>query len=121
MNQNNTKELLINNIRKWVKLDNELRALKKEESARKKQQKELNTQLIDLMKQNEIDNIDIKGGQICYNQKNIKKPITKKYLLEILAKYYQGDMDKAESTNEFILNNREEVTKETITRKFDKN
>ena len=32
----NTKELLIKNVRNWVKLDNEIRALKKEENQRKK-------------------------------------------------------------------------------------
>ena len=31
----NTKERLITNIKKWVKLDNEIRAIKKEETKRK--------------------------------------------------------------------------------------
>ena len=30
-----TKEILVKNIRQWVKLDNEIRALKKEENLRK--------------------------------------------------------------------------------------
>ena len=70
------------------------------------------------MKENDIDCVDIKDGQICYNQKTIKKPITKKYLIQILAKYFQGDMDRAEHANEFILNNREDITKESISRKI---
>ena len=70
------------------------------------------------MKNSEIDCIDIKDGQICYNRKNVKKPITKKYLLDILAKYFDGDIEKAENANEFILNNREEVVKESIVRKL---
>ena len=51
-------------------------------------------------------------------EKNVKKPITKKVLLNILAKYFEGDIEKAEEANEFILNNREEITKESITRKL---
>ena len=91
----NTKELLITNIKKWVKLDNEIRAIKKEETKRKNEKKQLNEDLISLMKSNEIDCIDIKDGQICYNQKSVKKPITKTYLLNILSKYFKEDLDKA--------------------------
>ena len=115
---NDTKELLVNNIKQWVKLDNEIRSLKKEEDIRKVEKKKINETLIELMKENEIDCIDIKDGQICYNQKTVKKPITKKYLIQILAKYFQGDMDRAEHANEFILNNREDTTKESISRKI---
>lgn len=117
---NNTKENLITNIRKWVKLDNEIRSLKKEEKMRKDQQKELNEQLIQIMRTNEIDCIDIKDGKICYNKKNVKKPITKKFLMDILSKYFDGDVKKAEDANEFILNSREESVKEVISRKFKK-
>jgi|TARA_B100000242_G_C42940328_1_gene436072 hypothetical protein len=116
----NTKEKLITNIRKWVKLDNEIRSLKKEEKIRKEQQKELNVSLIEIMKSNEIDCIDIKDGQICYNKKNVKKPISKKFLLDILSKYFDGDIKKAEDANDFILNSREETVKESISRKFKK-
>ena len=112
------KQQLVNNIREWVKLDNEIRSLKKEQEQRKKKQKSLNETLIEIMKNSEIDCIDIKDGQICYNRKNVKKPITKKYLLDILAKYFDGDIEKAENANEFILNNREEVIKESIVRQL---
>lgn len=112
------KQQLVNNIREWVKLDNEIRSLRKEQEQRKKKQKSLNETLIEIMKNSEIDCIDIKDGQICYNRKNVKKPITKKYLLDILAKYFEGDIEKAENANEFILNNREEVIKESIVRKL---
>lgn len=114
----NTKEILVKNIRQWVKLDNEIRALKKEENIRKNEKKKLNSNLIEIMKNNEIDCIDIKDGQLCYTKKNVKKPITKKVLLNILSKYFEGDIEKAEEANDFILNNREEVIKESITRKL---
>ena len=113
-----TKDLLIKNVRNWVKLDNEIRTLKKEENNRKKEKKEINNALIELMKDTEIDCIDIKDGQLCYSKKNIKKPITKKALLNILSKYFEGDVERAEDANQFILDNREEVVKETITRKL---
>ena len=116
----NTKDILVQNIKEWVKLDNEIRSLKKEETTRKNEKKKLNENIMSIMKDNEIDCIDIKDGQICYNQKSVRKPITKKYLLEILSKYFNGDVEKADHANEFILDNREEVIKESIVRKINK-
>jgi hypothetical protein len=113
-----TKDQLIAAIREWVRLDNETRQLQKEIAARKNDKKKINESLIDIMKKNEIDCFDIKDGQLCYVKKNMKKPITKKNLLEILARYYDGDRLKAGQLNDFILNNREEEVKETIVRKI---
>jgi hypothetical protein len=112
-----TKEQLINVIKQWVKLDNEIAALKKEENARKIEKKEVSVNLMEIMKKNEIDCFDIKDGQICYSKKSIKKPITKKNLMDTLVKYYKGDVLKAGDINNFIIDNREEVVKETIVRK----
>jgi hypothetical protein len=116
-----TKELIIKTIKEWVKIDNELRALKKEETARKTAKKNISTQLMEIMKNKNIDCFDINDGQICYVKKNIKKPITKKNLMNILSNYYKGDLSKATEVNNFIIDNREEVVKETIERKIDKN
>jgi hypothetical protein len=69
------------------------------------------------MRENEIDCFDINDGQIIYSKKNVKKAITKKILLDILSKYYKGNLDKAEELQSFILENREEVVRETIIRK----
>lgn len=115
-----TKETLIRTIKEWVRLDNEIRSLKKEQSSRTRDKKELSETLMDIMKTNEIDCVDIKDGQLCYTQQNVKKPITKKNLLTILSKYFKGDMESANEVTEFISNNREEVVKETITRKINK-
>ena len=85
------KDILVSTIRNWVKIDNEIRELKKEEDSRKKQKKQLTDKLIHIMKQNEIECVDIKDGQICYNQQTVKKAITKKNLLNILSKYFNGN------------------------------
>ena len=57
-------------------------------------------------------------GNIYYRADRVKKPITKKNLLSILSKYYKGDIEKATNITEFISTNREEVIKESITRKI---
>lgn len=115
-----TKDQLIQNIKDWVKLDNEIRLLNQELSKRKLEKKKITDLLIQTMKTNEIDVFDINQGKIVYSKKTVRKPITKKGLLDILSKYYEGDIEQAEQVNEFILDNREVVVKESIVRKIDK-
>ena len=71
---------------------------------------------METMKENDIDEFDINQGKIIYKKKNVKKPITKKNLLEILSKYYKGDLVSASNMNKYIMDNREEVVIETISR-----
>jgi hypothetical protein len=113
------KEQLIKNIKDWVRIDNEIRTLQKELVARKNEKKNISSALIEVMKKNDIDCFDTKSdGQIVYAKKNVKKPITKKVLLNILSNYYQGNVTKAEEVNNYILENREVEVKESILRKF---
>lgn len=111
---------LIQNVREWVRIDNEIRKLQSEISTRRQEKKALNTVLMDTMKSNNIDCFDLNDGQICYTKKNVKKPINNKILLDILTKYYKGDSVQASEINEYIKENRSEVTKENITRKISK-
>jgi len=115
-----TKEQLVNIIKEWVKFDNEIRKLQTEVLSRKKEKAKMSAELISVMKQNKIDCFDLKDGQLLYTTKNVKKPITKKVLLNILSKYYNGDYMKASELNDFILSNREEVVQESIIHKIDK-
>ena len=115
-----TKEHLIKTIKEWVRLDNDIRKLQKEEKQRKNDKKNISNILMEIMKKNEIDVFDINDGQICYSKKNIKKPITQKILMNVLSDYFKGDMLKATELNEFIRDNREEVVQETIVRKITK-
>lgn len=113
-----TKEQLIISIREWVKIDNEIRKLKKEENKRKQEQKRISTQLIEVMSKNEIDEFELNDGKIMYTKKSVKKPITKRILLDLLQKYHDGDLQKATDINNFILTNREEKEVESIVRKL---
>lgn len=116
-----TKDQLIHTVKEWVRMDNEIRQLQKEISSRRQDKKILNEQLMLTMKTNDIDCFDLNDGKICYTRKNVKKPINNKVLLDILTKYYSGDISQASEINNFINDNRIEVTKENITRKISKN
>ena len=110
-------EQLKNRIREWVKMDNEIRALNKELANRRAEKKSISEELIVVMRENKYDEFDIKDGQILYVKKNVKKPISQKQLLTVLSNYY-GDTEEAEKVNTYILDNREEVVRETIKRKI---
>ena len=114
------KGQLINAVKEWVKLDNEIRSIQKIQKDKKKEKEEISKSLMDIMKDNEIDCFDLKDGQICYDKKTVKKPITKKSLFDVLTKYYEGDIHEANNVKDFIINNREETVKESIVRKINK-
>lgn len=117
-----TKEQLVNAIKKWIKIDNDIKKLQKELNSRKKEKGNLSNELMEVMRKNEIDNINISNGKLVHTKRNVKKPLTQKVLMELLSDYYKGDVLKASAVNNFILENREEVVKENIVfSPFDKN
>lgn len=115
-----TKELLINNIKEWIKIDNEVSQLKAEIKEKNNKKKTLTTDLVNVMKTNQIDCFDINGGALVYKKSVVKKPINGKSLLSILKNYYKNDPKIAEDLTKHVLDNREEQIKETIKRKIDK-
>ena len=117
---NNPKEQLVNNIKEWIKMDNELSRLKKEIKERTNKKKILTENLVSIMRTNEIDCFDINGGTLIYKKNKVKKPISGKTLLESLQKYYKNDSNIAEEITKHVMDSREEQIKETIKRKIDK-
>jgi hypothetical protein len=115
-----TLDQLKQTVREWVKYDNEIRALNKEITTRRNEKKELSKKLVEVMRNNKLDIFDIKDGQIMYVKKNKKKPITQKQLLSVLSTYYENDKSKAEQVHQYIMDNREDTTEETIRRKINK-
>ena len=115
------KAELVESIREWIKIDNEIRNLNKETRLRKSQMLKISQKLMLTMKDNKIDEFNVKEGKLIYSKKNVKKPITKKYLTDILLKYYEGDETHASEMNTYILENRESIVKETLRRKTTEN
>lgn len=110
------KAELVQLIKDWITTDNEIRELNHQAKLRKNKLKTVSQNLMNTMKENEIDEFNVKDGKILYSKTSVKKPINKKNLMSILSKYYKGDISQAIELNNFILDNREEVVKETIKR-----
>ena len=112
------KEQLVKIIKDWVKLDNEMRTLQRELNIRKIEKKNTTSRVMEIMRSNNIDCFDMKDGQILYKKRNVKKPVTKSILMEILSTYYEGDQEKAHELNNYIMENRKVSVSETIVRKI---
>jgi hypothetical protein len=110
----------VNNIKEWIKIDNEISQLKNEIKERNNKKKALTEGLVTVMKTNQIDCFDINGGALVYKKNTVKKPISAKTLLAALQEYYKDDTKIAEDLTKFVLDNREEQVKESIRRKIDK-
>ena len=99
-----SKEQLSLNIKKWLQIDKEMKMLQKELKERKKKKNELTDNLVEIMKKNEIDCVDISDGKIMYTQSSIKSPINKKHLLDSLDKYFaDNDSVPTDEIVNFIL------------------
>lgn len=115
-----TKDQLIDAVKNWIQLDNELRDIAKVAKEKRDKKKMLSTTLMEVMKTNEIECLDINDGQLCYKKSKSKKPLNKDNLLKILQKYFDNDDSRSSDIAQFILKNREEVDRESITRKIAK-
>lgn len=111
-------EVLKRQIREWIALDNDLRRMKKELRQRTLDKERMTAGLIDSMKRKNIDMVNLADGHLRYESRKVKKPVTQKMLLNLLATYFDGNVEEANKVNTFILDHREETVKETLVRKI---
>ena len=102
-----TKEDLINSVKEWLIIDNQISDLQKQIREKRKQKKELSNSLINVMKEHNIDCLDIKNATLVHTKRKQKQSISKKFLLETLKKYY-NDNENAKNITDYILNSRQE-------------
>jgi hypothetical protein len=116
-----TQQALLENVKSWLTIDNEIRALQKEIKDRRKMKKQLTTDLMSTMKSNEIDALNVPDGELIYNKTKTKAPLSKKHLLTSLTQYFKGDQRMIDELSKFIMETRAEKEKESIRRKIKKN
>ena len=113
-----TKDELVSSIKEWIRLEDEMKVLQSELKSRRVQKKILSDNLVDVMKNNEIDCFDLAGGKLMYSSNKVKAPLSKKYLLDSLEAYF-GENPHIDSNDvaEFVLENREVKIKEGVRHK----
>ena len=112
-----TKEELVNLVRQWVGIENEMKVLSKELKDRREQKKALTQSLVEVMKGHDIDCFDITDGKLMYTKNRVKAPINKKLLFDSLAAYLSESGVPAEEVTKMVdhvLDSREVKTKEGV-------
>ena len=111
------KDKLLEIVKEWIQLDNEMKDLALQTRKKRENKKELSNMLIDIMRNNEIDCFDIQDGQLMYCKRITKKSMTKKDILETVYGMFENEPEKASEIAQKLLDNRKEVVTETIKRK----
>ena len=112
------KRELVENVKKWIGIDNDIKELQKVMREKRKEKKLYTQSLVEIMKTNDIDCFDINNGKILFCKNKVKQPINKKLLLVSLEKYFENNPEiDPDNVNQFILQNRETIIKENIRRK----
>tara|TARA_Y100000591_G_C21636040_1_gene595337 strand:+ start:229 stop:591 length:363 start_codon:yes stop_codon:yes gene_type:complete len=115
------KEELVHKIKDWVRIENEMKMLQKELKSRREEKKKLTEDLVQVMKQHDIDCFDMKEGKILYTQNKIKAPLSKKHLMGCLQQYFEKHPSiDANEVIEYVLEKRDIKVKEGIRHKIDK-
>jgi hypothetical protein len=104
-------------IKTWITYDEKIKNLQKEIASNRKEKKVLTEKLTQIMKSNNIDEFDMNKGKLVYNKVKSKVPLSKKHLLTSLNHFYKNDNEIVEELTKFIMESREEVTKDQIKHK----
>lgn len=112
---------LLENVKTWLNIDNEIRALQKEIRERRKLKKDLTKNLVDIMKSQDIDALNVPDGQLVYNKTKTKSALSKKHLMTSLASYFKHDQRLVDELTNFIMESRQDKERENIKRKIKKN
>lgn len=116
MESENNKKALLDTVKNWVILDNQIRLLNKKLKELKDNKKIQNENMIEIMKSNEIDNFDLKDGQIRYKKTKKRQVLSQKVLVEILKNHPQFDNESVNQINNFVYQNRKVIEEDKIIR-----
>jgi hypothetical protein len=114
MEQQQQQQEIIGYIKNWLDIENKISTLTGKLRELRKEKKQINEYLLNVMKDNEIDCFDCNSGKIIYTKNNVKKSINKKYLQQVLTQYCDNNEFEAEKICNYIMDNRIIETKENI-------
>ena len=115
-----SQEELIKSVKGWLTIDEEIKELQKTIREKRKDKKIFTENLVNIMKENEIDCFDITDGKLLYTKNKVKQSLSKKHLLNALSVYFKNDGNKAKDIANFILESRETKIRENIRHKVKK-
>lgn len=113
------KDNLKDNVKEYLDIDDQIKALNKAIIERRKQKSKLSADILTMMNKFEIDNMNTKNGRLIYSVSNTSKPLSKKNLVDGLNIYFKNE-DTAKSVSQIVLDSRPTVEKITLKRTINK-
>ena len=108
-----TKEQLKQALIEWKKLYGETKTLATELKKRRNEKKRIEEMLKKTMSENNIGNFELNGGQLSYIKREIKKPISQKFI-NTFIRTMEEDQERADKIIQQINEARETVQVEKI-------
>ena len=108
---------LRDSVKNWLQIDNEIKQLQKEIKKRRNMKKQITDQLINTMKSNDIDVMNIPDGRLVKTTNRVKAPLSKKHLIQSLLIYFKEDQDMVKNLSSHIIDNRQVKVVERIQKK----
>jgi predicted nucleic acid-binding Zn-ribbon protein len=106
-------------VKEYLDLDNQIITLQKAIRERKKRKEDLSKIILGAMKNNEIQQMNLKEDKLVYCISQHKKPMNKDYLNHVLNSYFKNE-EKASDVLTHIFENRQRVEKVRLKRVVDK-
>ena len=113
------KQKLRESVKEYLNIDNEINTLQAAVKERKNKKEELTKFILEAMKDNEIQQMNINNEKLVYSVSQYKAPLNKNYLNNVLTNYFNNN-DKALDVMNHILTNRGKVEKVKLKRLSEK-
>mgnify|MGYP001200635334 CR=1 FL=1 len=120
MSEEHLRQRLREAVTQYLEIDTQIDTLQKALRERKKKKEELSKIILGTMKDNDIDQMNLKGNKFIYQVSEYKTPINKNYLNSIFNKYFNNNEEKTNELIEHIFNNRQKIEKIRLKRVTDK-
>lgn len=117
--ENEFKKKLKLAVSEYLELDNQIVTLTKAIRERKKKKEQLSKVILNAMKNNEIQEMNLKQDKLVYCVSQHKTPMNKEYLNNVLQNYFNNEK-KAEEVLTHIIENRSRIEKVRLKRVVDK-
>lgn len=114
--QSQSQSHVVDSVKEWFKIDNELRVLQAEIKLRKERKKDLTDALVNVLRDSDIDGWNTKEGKLEYVKTKTKTALNKQHIRAALAKFITSE-DQVDAMTQFIYESRGVKEKESIKRK----
>tara|TARA_B110000008_G_C16971302_1_gene564007 strand:+ start:3376 stop:3759 length:384 start_codon:yes stop_codon:yes gene_type:complete len=104
-------------VKQWLKLDDEIVTLRNEIKKRRNLKKSMTNQLIQTMKNNDIDVMNAGTSKLVRTRHKVRAPLSKKHLIASLLDFYKNDEEMVKNISDHIMETRETKIVENIKKK----